>query len=104
MIVIEGPGAISPFPSGLGVARPRSEPRLLAVRASCLVLAWFSLACPVRPLSGATGTSRVTGACDAVKPWVRNPCFLWIRSVSGLVALAKTPRLARWHHHPPDRL
>jgi hypothetical protein len=25
----------------------------------------------VRPLSGATGTSRVTGTCDAVKPWVR---------------------------------
>ena len=29
MIVFEGPRDISPFPSGLGVARPRSEPRLL---------------------------------------------------------------------------
>src|SRR5947207_11525682 len=29
MIFIEGPRGISPFPSGLGVARPRSEPRLL---------------------------------------------------------------------------
>jgi hypothetical protein len=35
MIFIEGPRGISPFPSGLGVARPRSEPRLLAVWASC---------------------------------------------------------------------
>src|SRR2546430_10325373 len=31
MIFSEGPRGISPFPSGLGVARPRSEPRLLAV-------------------------------------------------------------------------
>jgi hypothetical protein len=29
MIFTEGPRGISPFPSGLGVARPRSEPRLL---------------------------------------------------------------------------
>src|SRR5215472_8793267 len=29
MIFSEGPRDISPFPSGLGVARPRSEPRLL---------------------------------------------------------------------------
>jgi hypothetical protein len=29
MIFIEGLRVISPFPSGLGVARPRSEPRLL---------------------------------------------------------------------------
>ena len=29
MIVFEGPRVISPFPSGLGVARPRSESRLL---------------------------------------------------------------------------
>jgi hypothetical protein len=37
MIFTEGPRGISPFPSGLGVARPRSEPRLLC----CLgCLAW----------------------------------------------------------------
>jgi hypothetical protein len=29
MIVFEGLRVFSPFPSGLGVARPRSEPRLL---------------------------------------------------------------------------
>src|SRR6266849_8129200 len=34
MIVFEGDETSRPFPSGLGVARPRSEPRLLSVRAS----------------------------------------------------------------------
>jgi hypothetical protein len=46
MIFTEGPRGISPFPSGLGVARPRSEPRLLCCpgvlpgRCLAFCLAW----------------------------------------------------------------
>jgi hypothetical protein len=42
MIFIEGPRVISPFPSGLGVARPRSEPRHLLLSGRCLSVTWAS--------------------------------------------------------------
>ena len=64
MIVFEGPRIISPFPSGLGVARPRSEPRLLCFLGvfcvlPCLLAGRTCSVRTVKPLSG--GISTVAG-------------------------------------------
>jgi len=45
-MIIEGLRVISPFPSGLGVARPRSESRLLcflgvSCELPCICVAWL---------------------------------------------------------------
>src|SRR2546423_3608458 len=59
MIFIEGPRVFSPFPSGLGVARPRSEPRLLCCPGH------FAWSWPVRSLSDATGHQRCYAAAGS---------------------------------------
>ena len=46
MMIIEGLRVISPFPSGLGVARPRSESRLLcflgvSCELPCICVSWL---------------------------------------------------------------
>ena len=66
MIVFEGPRVISPFPSGLGVARPRSESRLLCFLDVFWVLpphltAWSCWVRAVKPPSSVTGTGTVVG-------------------------------------------
>ena len=63
MIFIEGPRVISPFPSGLGVARPRSEPRLLLLSGALserylgILAAWSWLVRTMRLLSSGIGTA-----------------------------------------------
>jgi hypothetical protein len=62
MIVFEGPRDISPFPSGLGVARPRSESRLL-----CFLGVFCVLPCLLAALI-LLGEER-----EAAERWYRRP-------------------------------
>src|SRR5712691_11065608 len=64
MILSEGLRVISPLPSGLGVARPRSEPRLLCWQGLLAGLAgracWPALAAP--GVDDRVGTAVIPGA------------------------------------------
>jgi hypothetical protein len=89
MIFIEGPRVISPFSSGLGVARPRSEPRLLcfsghwlsAIRASTLPDPGCRLARPGHPI--------VPGSCF-LDPPATGFYGDWDQTANDLVAILRT--------------
>ena len=78
MIFIEGPRGISPFPSGLGVARPRSEPRLFCCLGIFLILALAGLASRTlgrhsRPVAACQSLADGLAAVPAVPLPVRLP-------------------------------
>ena len=78
MIVFEGPRDISPFPSGLGVARPRSEPRLLCFLGvfcvlPCLLAALIPLVRTVKPAGGSIQhRGRAVAVARPVPPGLRD--------------------------------
>ena len=88
MIFLEGPRVISPFPSGLGVARPRSEPRLL-----CFLGAIWASSLPAGRLVGRSGWPGRYAAASAPRSGAARRLPFMIRTQARIpVRLAIGPR------------